>query len=111
MQVTMSPNNGLGSMGGRLHIKCGCCGNLFPSEELRSRHLRRNKYGIDVFSCPGCGEQIKIDPYEYVGAQNEITTGNAMRGVAIEAYKASQLMPCEQAARRQMSWFARLFVR
>jgi len=95
----------------RLNIRCPCCGEIFDARELARRLVNRNNYGIDVFACVECNERIKFDPYEYYGVRELMSRGEIAQGMAIEAYKNAQLMPCEKEARKEMGWFARLFAR
>src|SRR6476659_195366 len=87
-------------------VRCPLCEGIFDVRGLSSRRIKRNKYGIDVFSCPHCQNNIKIDPYEYAGFSQIIQAG-ALYGVPIEAYPEDKLMPSEKKAKK--GWFSRFF--
>lgn len=78
---------------------------MFDARKLARRRLERNKYGIDVFACVNCNERIKIDPHEYAGVSEMMARGETPRGVAIEAYKDDQLMPCEKEVQKEAGRF------
>jgi hypothetical protein len=93
----------------RPKVRCPCCEDFFEATELSGHQLGKNRYGIGVFSCPGCTARIKLDPYEYIAASHMMASGHTPDGVAIEAYREKELIPVEKKARKEMGWFARLF--
>jgi ssDNA-binding Zn-finger/Zn-ribbon topoisomerase 1 len=96
-------------MPNRPQIRCPCCGSIFPVESLQRLRLRRNSYGIDIFGCPECKEQIKIDPYEYLAAREMMERNELPADAAIGAYREAELVGPEKAGRKESNWFSRLF--
>lgn len=85
-------------MSARLNIHCPHCNAIFGAAELPVRRKYRNKYGIDVFTCPECDEPMKIEPTEYILARQQITSGELPEAAAIGAVPESDRLPSEQVA-------------
>ena len=85
-------------MSARPNIHCPYCDAIFSADELPTRRRYRNKYGIDVFTCPECDEPIKIEPTEFMFARQQIMSGELPDDAAIGAAPESDRLPSEQAA-------------
>ena len=76
-------------------ISCPNCKAEFQAKNLLKYRLYRNKYGIDVFKCPVCEENIKIDAVVYMVTKSQIEDGEVSEDTAVEAVKEEDVLPQE----------------
>ena len=79
-------------------IECPHCKEMIEASSLPPNRKYRNRLGIDVFSCPYCTKNLKIDPYEFVSVKGLMQSGEMPSGIAIEGAKEEDILPCEEAA-------------
>ena len=57
------------------HVLCFHCQNAIYPEVLATRREFRTQYGIDVFKCPSCEKDFKIDPREFLELREQVSKG------------------------------------
>lgn len=79
-------------------IQCPHCGEITKVERMASQRKYRNEFGLDVFECPDCHKNYKIDPREYLLAQENMNQGSVPDSITINGAKVDTILPSEKAA-------------
>ena len=57
------------------HVLCFHCRTAIYPEVLATRREFRTQYGIDVFKCPSCEKDFKIDPRDFLELREQVNNG------------------------------------
>ena len=79
-------------------VKCPHCKENIAAERLPHQRKYRNEFGLDVFECPECHQNLKFEPSEYLVIRERIAQGELPEGIAIEGVKVDELLPSEKMA-------------
>jgi len=79
------------------HALCFHCKTPIYPETLAILRQYRTQYGIDVFQCPSCNKEFKVDPRDFLDLCERLATGNwpAEHPPAIRGLNSLELTPYE----------------
>ena len=80
------------------NIWCPHCENHIAAERLPPCRKYRNHFEIDVFECPECHNEFKIEPSEYFVVRERLEAGEIPEDAAIEAARVDDVLPSEKMA-------------
>jgi len=86
------------SMDDKPMIQCPHCTKIIEAERLVSQRKYRNAFGLDVFECPDCHKNYKIEPREYLETREHINEGNLPNTHIIKAAMIDEILPSEKMA-------------
>ena len=82
-------------MSNKPRIRCPHCEEHIEAQRLPGHRKYRNRFGLDVFDCPECHREFKVEPTEYFVAKEGIEKGTISSEAAIAAVKVNECLPSE----------------
>lgn len=82
---------------GKPNISCPHCRREVEATNLPKARQYRTQYGIDVFKCPLCGDDFKIEPSEYMFVKSQMEKDELPSDgeIAIDGIPTTELTPSE----------------
>lgn len=90
------------------HVLCFHCKTAISPEVLATRREFRTQYGIDVFKCPTCEKDFKIDPRDFLDLREQVNQGlwppgkpAAIVGLSPNEYTPYEMIEAQYASKKK----------